>query len=75
VASSSVWRWRLGEVLAFIKRQQDQQPPPSRVMTNSEKIGYRKTGRKSPGRPGSIDKALARRQPDPPSAAAAAEGS
>jgi transposase len=66
---------RLGEVLAFIKRQQDQQPPPPRVMTNSEKIGYRKTGRKPPGRTSFIDKAMARRQADKPLAAAAPGGS
>lgn len=66
---------RLGEVLAFIKSQQDQQPPPPRVMTNSEKIGYRKTGRKPPGRTSLVDKAMARRRADAPLAAAAAEGS
>jgi transposase len=52
---------RLGEVLAFIKRQQDQQRPP-RVMSNSEKNGYRKTGRKPPGGARLIDEAMARRR-------------
>ncbi|HVI19331.1 MAG TPA: ISNCY family transposase, partial [Gaiellales bacterium] len=46
---------RLGEVLAFIKSQQDLRPP--RLKTNSEKIGYRKTGRRSPGRKGRADEA------------------
>ena len=36
---------RLGEVLAFIKSQQDRRAPPPRPMTNSERNGYRKTGR------------------------------
>ncbi|MCT7375390.1 ISNCY family transposase, partial [Chelativorans sp. EGI FJ00035] len=39
---------RLGDVLSWIKEQQDQMPPP-RVKTNSEKNGYHKRGRK-PGR-------------------------
>jgi hypothetical protein len=52
---------RLGEVLAFIKRQQDERPPP-RVMSNSEKNGYRKTGRKPGGRPRLVDLAMARRR-------------
>jgi hypothetical protein len=52
---------RLGEVLAFIKSQQDRQRPP-RLMTNSERIGYRKTGRKPPGRPGFADRRVAERQ-------------
>jgi hypothetical protein len=53
---------RLGEVLAFIKNQQDLRPPP-RVKTNSEKLGYRKTGRKSSGRPRFVDKLMAQRRP------------
>jgi hypothetical protein len=52
---------RLGEVLAFIKSQQDLRPPP-RVRTNSEKIGYRKTGRKSAGRPRLVDQLMAPRR-------------
>ena len=39
---------RLGEVLAFIKSQQDVHSSVH-VMTNSERIGYQKTGRKPPG--------------------------
>ena len=54
---------RLGEVLAFIKSQQDLRPPP-RVKTNSEKMGYRKTGRKPSGRPRFVDTIMARRQAD-----------
>ena len=52
---------RLGEVLAFIKRQQDERLPP-RVLSNSEKNGYRKTGRKPGGRPRLVDLAMARRR-------------
>ena len=54
---------RLGEVLAFIKSQQDARPSP-RVKTKSETIGYRKTGRKSPGRPRFVDKLMAQRRSD-----------
>lgn len=36
---------RLSAVLAQVKEMQDSQPPP-RVKTNSEKAGYRKTGRR-----------------------------
>jgi transposase len=52
---------RLGEVLAYIKSQQDLRPPP-RVKTNSERIGYQKTGRKSSGRPRFVDKLMAQRR-------------
>jgi hypothetical protein len=52
---------RLGEALAFIKRQQDLRSPP-RVQTNSERIGYQKSGRKSPGRPRLVDKLMAQRR-------------
>ena len=52
---------RLGEVLAFIKRQQEACPSP-RVMTNSEKIGYQKTGRKPPGERRLVDKLMAQRR-------------
>jgi hypothetical protein len=54
---------RLSEVLAFIKSQQDERRPP-RVLSNSEKVGYRKTGRRSPGRRGRVDAPTDRRQPD-----------
>jgi Homeodomain-like domain len=53
---------RLGEVLAFIKSQQDRRPP--RLKTNSEKTGYRKTGRKAPGRKGLVEEAAGQRPPD-----------
>ena len=52
---------RLGEVLAFIKSQQDLRPPP-RLKTNSERIGYRKKGRTSPGRKSFVDRMVARRR-------------
>jgi hypothetical protein len=52
---------RLGEVLACIKKRQDERPPP-RVLSNSEKNGYRKTGRKPGGRPRLVDRAMARRR-------------
>lgn len=51
---------RLGEVLAFIKSQQDL--PPPQVKTNSERIGYQKTGRKSSGRPRLVDRLMAERR-------------
>jgi hypothetical protein len=52
---------RRGEVLAFIKDQQDPRPPPY-VKTNSERIGYRKTGRTSSGRPRLVGTILAQRR-------------
>ena len=52
---------RLGEVLAFIKSQQDARPSV-RVKTNSEKIGYQKTGRKPPGKRRLVDKLMAQRR-------------
>ena len=51
---------RLGEVLAFIKSQQDARPSP-RVKTNSERTGYRRTGRKPPGKRRLIEELMARR--------------
>ena len=54
----------LGDQLAMIKEMQeemDAQGPPkkARMKTSSEKSGYRKTGRRSPGRP-----PLSRRKPE-----------
>lgn len=46
---------RLGAALAWVKAMQDAQPPPT-VKTNSERNGYRKTGRKPPGRKSFVDK-------------------
>jgi hypothetical protein len=40
---------RLGEVLSWIKSQQDQARPAPRIKTNSEQTGYQKRGTK-PGR-------------------------
>jgi Homeodomain-like domain len=54
---------RLGEVLAFIKSQQDARPSP-RVKTKSETIGYQKTGRKPPGRRRLVDQLMAQRRSD-----------
>jgi hypothetical protein len=51
---------RLGEVLAFIKSQQDARPSVH-VKTNSEKT-YQKTGRKPPGKPRLVDKLMAKRR-------------
>src|SRR4051812_43162274 len=59
---------RLGEVLAFIKSQQDLRPPP-RPKTNSERIGYRKKGRTSPGRKSFVDQVVGRRRAEQPTAA------
>src|SRR5215208_4603601 len=52
---------RLGEVLAFIKSQQDLRSPP-RLKNNSERIGYQKTGRKPPGRKSFVDKMFEQRR-------------
>jgi transposase len=41
---------RLGAALAYIAAQRDAQLPEPRIKTNSETIGYQRTGRK-PGRP------------------------
>ena len=48
---------RLSEVLAYVKDRQDQERPP-RVKTNSEKAGYQRTGRKSPGRKSFVDRLI-----------------
>ncbi len=48
--ASIVENKRLSEALAFVKELQEQRPP--KVKTNSERIGYQRTGRKAPGRPG-----------------------
>jgi hypothetical protein len=42
---------RLSAALARVKEMQDALPAP-RVPTNSERIGYRRRGRKPPGRQG-----------------------
>jgi hypothetical protein len=52
---------RLGEVLAFIKSQQDLRSPP-RLKTNSERNGYQKTGQKPPGRKSFVDKMIEQRR-------------
>jgi Helix-turn-helix domain len=52
---------RLGEVLACIKSQQELRSPP-RLKTNSERIGYQKTGRKPPGRKSFVDKMIEQRR-------------
>jgi hypothetical protein len=46
---------RLGEALSFVKARQDLLPPHPK--TNSEKMGYRKTGTKTPGRKRPIERA------------------
>jgi Winged helix-turn helix len=51
---------RLGEVLAFIKAQQEA-PKPVRVQTNSERIGYVKRTAKQRGRPCCADLLAAKR--------------
>jgi transposase len=52
---------RLGEVLAFIRNQQELRSPP-RLKNNSERIGYQKTGRKPPGRKSFVDKMFEQRR-------------
>ena len=54
---------RLSEVPAFIKSRRDGRRRP-RVLGNSEKMGYRKTGRRSPGGRGRADAPADRRLPD-----------
>ncbi|CAN7159582.1 ISNCY family transposase [Phyllobacterium sp. LjRoot231] len=51
---------RLGDVLSFIKAQQDPLPAP-KVKTNSEGIAYQKRGRKPPGQKGRVDQMIERR--------------
>ena len=55
---------RLTEVLAYVKRLQEERRPAPVVKTNSDKAGYRKTGRKPPGRPGFADTIMDRRAKD-----------
>ena len=42
---------RLGAVLAHIKEEQEKAAPPPKVKTESARNGYKKTGRRPPGRP------------------------
>ncbi len=49
--ASIVENKRLSEALAFVKELQEQ-PRPTTIKTKSEQIGYQRTGRKPPGRPG-----------------------
>ena len=46
---------RLSAVLAHIKEEQEKTPPKPRVKPESARNGYKKTGRKSPGRPSKLD--------------------
>lgn len=46
---------RLGEVLSWIKEQQDANLSPPKVKSASEKGGYKRRGRKPPGRPSAFD--------------------
>lgn len=46
---------RLGDVLSWVKEQQEANLPPPKVKSNSEKGGYKKRGRKPTGRPSLFD--------------------
>jgi transposase len=47
---------RLGAALAVVKEWQEAPPAAPRTMTSSEKTGYVRSGRKSPGRKSFVDK-------------------
>ena len=53
---------RLGAALKMAKAIQAEKYPAPEPRTNSQKRGYRKTGRKSPGPPSKIDAFFARRR-------------
>jgi len=43
---------RLSEALTFVKQLQEQRQEPPKVKTKRQQLGYQRTGRKPPGRPG-----------------------
>ncbi len=53
---------RLSAVLAHIKEEQEKTPPKPSVKPESARNGYKKTGRKSPGRPSKLDAYYARKR-------------
>ena len=53
---------RLGAILAHIKEQQEKTAPPPKVKPVSAKNGYKKTGRRLPGRPSKMEAYYERRR-------------
>lgn len=53
---------RLGAVLAHIKEEQEKAAPPPKVKPVSAKNGYKKTGRRPPGRPSKMEAYYERRR-------------
>ena len=53
---------RLGAVLAYIKEEQEKAAPSPRVKPVSAKNGYKKTGRRPPGRPSKMEAYYERRR-------------
>ncbi|WJY20844.1 ISNCY family transposase [Fontisubflavum oceani] len=53
---------RLGAVLAHIKEEQEKAAPPPKVKPASAKNGYKKTGRRPPGRPSKMEAYYERRR-------------
>lgn len=53
---------RLGAVLARIKEEQEKAAPPPKVKPVSAKNGYKKTGRRPPGRPSKMEAYYERRR-------------
>ncbi|SFQ23984.1 hypothetical protein SAMN04488047_1616, partial [Tranquillimonas alkanivorans] len=52
----------LSAVLAHIKEQQDKAAAPPEVKPESARNGYKKTGRRPPGRPSRLDAYYARKR-------------
>lgn len=52
----------LGAVLAWIKAEQEKTPPKVKTKRTSARNAYRKTGRRSPGRPSMVDAIAERRR-------------
>lgn len=50
------------EVLAHIKEEQEKAAPPPKVKPVSAKNGYKKTGRRPPGRPSKMEAYYERRR-------------
>ncbi|GGA27717.1 hypothetical protein GCM10011498_31020 [Amylibacter cionae] len=52
----------LSAVLAYIKEEQEQAAPPPKVKPESARNGYKKTGRRPPGRPSKMEAYYERRR-------------
>ena len=53
---------RLGAVLAHIKAEQDKVPQKVQVKPDSARNGYKKTGKRPPGRPSKMEPYYARKR-------------